>query len=329
MAVDIDLFARIDAQDAPVSSTKLAEITGAEQDLIVRLLRLLASVDFVREHTNDMWSASPTTSAMAMPGVAAGVRMIYDLPVSSAFKGPKFLRESGFAAPKEPKDGFVQYNFQTKLPAFEYLVTQPELLANFNAFMGNTMGNRAYWYDWYPVQDRILQGVDTSSALLVDIAGGRGHDVQAFHQKFPGYGGLVLQDLPQALNGIKDGELASEIEKVEYDFFKEQPIKNARVYFMHHILHDWSDSYCLEILGPIRKAMKPAYSKLLIHDLILPNEGASTYQCIYDMTMMAFNGGAERSRKQWTALLDTAGFDVTFWVDDEDADGIVEAVVKA
>lgn len=328
MACEIDLFSRIEAEGAPISTAKLAEITGAEQDLIVRLLRLLAGVGFVHEEAENMWSANPTTSAMATPGVAAGARMIFDLPVSAAFKGPKYLRETGFASPKEPRDGFVQYNFQTKLSAFEYLASQPKLLADFNAFMGNTMGTRAYWYDWYPVEDRLLQDLDPSSPLLVDIGGGRGHDLQAFHEKFTGYGELILLDLPQALSGIKADDLDPSIEKVEYDFFKEQPVKNARAYFMHHILHDWSDKYCLHILGHIREAMKPGYSKLLIHDLVLPNRGATAYQCIYDMLMMSFNGGAERSRKQWSTLLEQAGFDVSFWVDDEDADGIIEAVIR-
>ena len=76
--------------------------------------------------------------------------------------------------------------------------------------------------------------------------------------------------------------------------------------------------------------MKPGYSKLLIHDLILPDTGANEYQTIFDMAMMTFNGGMERSRTQWERLLIEAGFEVMeFWVQDPDADGIVEAMVKA
>lgn len=51
-----------------------------------------------------------------------------------------------------------------------------------------------------------------------------------------------------------------------------------------------------------------------------------------DMTMMAFNSGMERTAEQWTELLDKASFDVVkVWTPegDEDADGIVEAVVRA
>lgn len=78
--------------------------------------------------------------------------------------------------------------------------------------------------------------------------------------------------------------------------------------------------------------MIPGYSKLLLHEMIVPETGASGFHAMLDMTMMAFNSGMERTGKQWSELLDKAGFEVVkVWTPegDEDADGIVEAVVKA
>ena len=101
---------------------------------------------------------------------------------------------------------------------------------------------------------------------------------------------------------------------------------------MHHILHDWSEKYCLKILGNLKKAMKPGYSKLLVHELILPDEGASVNQAMWDIAMMTANSGAVRSQRQWRELLDKAGFEVVkFWVheSDPDSDGIVEAVLRS
>lgn len=90
------------------------------------------------------------------------------------------------------------------------------------------MGARNYWVDWYPVEERILDGYDSKDCLLVDVAGGKGHDVQAFQEKFPGKGRLVLQDLPQVLNNLNDEELDTTIERMVYDFFTEQPIKSMQ-----------------------------------------------------------------------------------------------------
>lgn len=106
----------------------------------------------------------------------------------------------------------------------------------------------------------------------------------------------------------------------------------ARVYFYHHILHDWSDSKCLEILAGLKPAMKPGYSKLLLHEMIIPETKASGFHSMLDLTMMVFNAGMERTGNQFTTLLEKAGFEVVkIWVpkDDHDADGIVEAMVKA
>lgn len=84
----------------------------------------------------------------------------------------------------------------------------------------------------------------------------------------------------------------------------------------------------MEILERIKQAMEPGYSKILIHDLVLPNQNASAYQCIWDLTMMTANWGMERSERQWRVLLDKAGLqNVTFMVPDPDADSIIEVTV--
>jgi hypothetical protein len=98
---------------------------------------------------------------------------------------------------------------------------------------------------------------------------------------------------------------------------------------MHHILHDWSDKYCHRILKQLHDAMTPGYSRLLIHDLILPDVGAAEFQARFDLTMMTFNSGMERSREEWTKLLEDAGFRVLGLWEHLDADGIIEAEVAA
>lgn len=105
-------------------------------------------------------------------------------------------------------------------------------------------------------------------------------------------------------------------------------VPGARAYFYHHIMHDWSDENCTKILEKVVSAMTPGYSKLLIHDMIVPDKGASRFAGELDITMMAFNAGLERTREQWRALLNKVGLHgVEFWdAVDEDGDGIIEAV---
>lgn len=57
------------------------------------------------------------------------------------------------------------------------------------------------------------------------MGGGKGHDLMAFNEKFPGRGRLVLRDQKHVLGEIEG--LDEVIERVEYDFFAPQPVTSA------------------------------------------------------------------------------------------------------
>ncbi|OJD11334.1 hypothetical protein AJ78_07871 [Emergomyces pasteurianus Ep9510] len=325
IAVDLKLFEHI-VQEGPVTSARLTELSGAEELLIIRVLRPLSALHLVDEVDSRTWRATRITHTMATEEIAAGHRMISQLIVPAMQSAPAYFLQRGYSCPIDPKDGLTQYAFNTKQTTFERIVSSPSLLKDFNTFMGNTMGARKYWFDWYPVQSQILDGASQEKALLVDVGAGKGHDLLAFMKKFPNTGKLVLQDLPEVITGLEDLDKA--IDKVTYDFFTEQPITGARAYFYHHILHDWSDHHCLKILERVAAAMTPGYSKLLLHEMIVLEQGASQFQAQLDMTMMAFNSGMERTSLQWGELLEKAGLTaVKFWEPiDEGGDGIIEAM---
>ncbi|PYI32665.1 putative O-methyltransferase [Aspergillus indologenus CBS 114.80] len=334
IAVDLNLFAHIVRANAPITAARLAAVSGAEELLIVRILRLLAAVHFVHEVAPQTWTATRITHAMATEEIAAGHRMVSRLIVPAMQSAPAYFHERGYRCPFDPTDGLMQYAFGSKQSTFDRIAADPALLRDFNTFMGNTMGARKYWVDWYPVQERILDGfaaVSAAAALLVDVGAGKGHDLLAFRARFPDAGGrLVLEDLPAVIDGLKEveGQGHPAIETVPYDFFTEQPVVGARVYFYHHILHDWSDPYCLRILTQVAAAMTPGFSKLLVHEIIVSDQRAAQFQAQFDMTMMAFNAGIERTRVQWQTLLEAAGLTVVGVWDsvDEGGDGIVEAM---
>jgi hypothetical protein len=196
------------------------------------------------------------------------------------------------------------------------------------------------------VNERILKSALPDTPLIVDVGAGKGHDMIEFNSKFPGHR-LVLQDLPPVIDSLP-ADLDPALEKCAYDFFTVQPLKcmflfsmfqnsglssklDARVYFYHHILHDWSDYKCLEILSGLKSAMKPGYSLLLLHEMVVPEKGATAFHALLDLNMMALNCGMERTGKQFAALLNKAGFEVIkIWLPeiDRDANGIVEAMIK-
>lgn len=52
------------------------------------------------------------------------------------------------------------------------------------------------------------------------------------------------------------------------DFFKEQPVTDAAVFFLRAILHDWPDDECIQILKVLRAAATPN-TRLLISGFVI------------------------------------------------------------
>lgn len=226
----------------------------------------------------------------------------------------------------------MQLGFNTDLHFFEYLATNPEFPVRFMNHMSAYHQGRPSWMDpgFYPVQERLAAGLDTSAPLLVDVGGSTGHDLQEFRRKHPEVQGkLVLQDLPEVIEKAKL-LVIPEIEAVEHDFFKEQPIKGisilfhdgwrcdlliavyvgARAYYMHSILHDWPDNKCKEILTNLAQAMKPGYSKILINENVIPDMDADWQTTSLDVVMMTLFASQERTERQWHALVESAGLKI-------------------
>ena len=97
--------------------------------------------------------------------------------------------------------------------------------------MTGNENSRPSWIDWYPIEERLLRNakVDANAVLMIDIAGGRGHYLTAFKQRFPIKGRLILQEMPDIIEDTKG--LDSSIECMEYDMFEPQPIKGDYLLF--------------------------------------------------------------------------------------------------
>lgn len=140
---------------------------------------------------------------------------------------PEWFKENGFQNPTDPRNGPFQKAFGTNIPIFQWLAL-PENKERWdaaNTFFEGDRGNRPSWVTWFPVQDELLSGkIDDQAPLLVDVAGGRGHDLLEFINQFPCVKGkYVLQDLQKVLDSATN--LPAAVEKRAIDFFNESPVK--------------------------------------------------------------------------------------------------------
>ena len=152
--------------------------------------------------------------------------------------------KNDWKTPNSISDGPYQYAFRTTNNLFENHQAKPPYGEQFNLHMGGYHQGRPSWMDegFYPIKENLIQGFDDSegSAMLVDIGGSVGHDMEELHSKHPDLPGrLISQDLPIVIGQIK--KLNKRIEPMAYDFTTEQPVKGkqrrtyVRVFFEHKL----------------------------------------------------------------------------------------------
>lgn len=56
---------------------------------------------------------------------------------------------------------------------------------------------------------------------------------------------------------------------IVHDIFKPQPVRDAAVFFLRAISHDWSDDYCVKFLSHLRAAATPN-TQLIVIDNVIP-----------------------------------------------------------
>ena len=108
----------------------------------------------------------------------------------------------------------------------------PEAGDDFHQLMASRRQGRLApsWFNIYPAESRlaVMNGnikTEPENVLLIDIGGGRGHDVADFraaYRHLPGK--CILQDLPETIAEARKAP-PGDVELMEHDFFTPQPVK--------------------------------------------------------------------------------------------------------
>ncbi|KAL4900266.1 hypothetical protein BDW74DRAFT_188633 [Aspergillus multicolor] len=327
MGIDLDIFMTLSKSAEPVSLNDLAAVKGASPLITERILRILAGIGYLEEHDVHLYKATRMTYQMAGRDSVAVVKFIYDYGMSAVAKIPEFLRKHNYQFVEGLTSGPWNYAMGHEDVIWNWFGADPDRLDVSSSFMEADRGSRPSWVEWCSLPAQLVKSFDGNSedVFMVDVAGGRGHDLRTFRNKFPDVKGkFILEDMAHVIEQSVEG---LQTEKIAFDLFKEQPIKGAHVYYMKFILHDWSDDQCHQILTRIREAMRPG-SKLVIEEFILPEKDCPMLSAMWDWEMMVFCNSLERSENHWTKVLSQAGFRAKFHYPPGDGQGIIEAELQ-
>lgn len=99
-------------------------------------------------------------------------------------------------------------------------------------------------YDW---------GALGPKAHVVDMGGARGHIAVAIASRFPGLR-VTVQDLGRVVHGAGEDvpeDLRDRVMFMEHNLFEAQPVREADVYFIRWVLHNWSDKNAINREYPL------------------------------------------------------------------------------
>ena len=99
----------------------------------------------------------------------------------------------------------------------------------------------------------------------------------------------------------------------------------ADAYIMKHIIHDWTDDRCVQILKACRKSVNSGGKLLVVDSVIQPGNDFSPSKFL-DLQMLIFPSGCERTEKQFRDLFAAAGWKLSRIIPTAATDSIVEGI---
>ena len=270
----------------------------AEPRFLERALRTCASLGIFTEDADGRFGPTALSEVLTTASPASVKKL------TEMFGGSWWKIWTGL--PDALATGQPQAKNQLGMEYWDYCKANPKEMEDFGeAMKSNSLAS--------------MQGVLTHCDFadvesVVDVGGGLGHLAVALLKRYPGLQGLVL-DLPE-LRGLAQKQAAAEPEDVLSrltfhggDMFDDVP--PGQVYVLKHIIHDWDDARCLQLLKNCHVRMKNP-GRLICVDAVLPPMGevGGTPAKLLDIDMMVFIPGKERTEAQWRSLYERAGFSI-------------------
>ncbi|UNI14259.1 hypothetical protein JDV02_000906 [Purpureocillium takamizusanense] len=331
IALEYKLLHTLVARDGkPITASELASESGADELLIIRVMRVLAPIGLCDEVGPQTYASNVNTRFRVLPGSIGAEKHHFDLDFGMGGRLVEYMRGPGIHqfADEPGEVTLFEYALGTKT-IFGHLERNEEQKKSFDDYMASRrMPNAPQWFEIFPAVQQLGDVRGDAAVLLVDVGGGPGQELARFKERHPEKPGrLILQDLPLTLRRIE--KLPEGIEAMEYDFFTPQPVKGARAYFLRDVLHNWSDSKSERILSRIVEAMDPEYSTLLIDDYVLPDTDADLRAAEMDILMWLHTSGLERTVSQWEALFSKVGLElVKIWRAERGNESVIETRVR-
>lgn len=297
----------------PCDISNLAQRVEADAGALHRLLRALASVGVFEEDSAGRFANTPLSETLRseVPGsLRAMAKLFGDHPTWDAWGELLYSVRTGESA----------FQKVHGLLPFEFLARNAPASAYFNeAMTGMSAQEIADVHAAFDFSD-----IET----LVDVGGGHGALLCSILERNPKQRGILF-DQPHVIDGaavaVASTSARNRCTMVAGDFFAEVP-SGAEGYLLKHILHDWNDEHATAIARTIRRAMAPQ-SRLFVIETVIQAGNGPSFSKLLDLEMLVlYNGGRERTQREFATLLTAANLKLTRVIETNGPACVIEAV---
>jgi hypothetical protein len=178
------------------------------------------------------------------------------------------------------------------------------------------------------IADVVLSAYDFARyRTIVDVGGGQGSFITRILQAFPGMHGILFDQphvVEHAANRLFEAGVADRCEIIDGDFFQSVP-RDADAYILKWILHDWDDDNAIAILNSCRRAIASS-GRLIVVEYLIGERNVGLEGKLMDLNMMVVTGGIERTREEYAAIFEAAGFRLARVVPTQTPIAVLEAL---
>lgn len=253
-----------------ISFAALAEATQTHEPQLRRILRYaMLNLLFIEDPVGHV-AHSPSSRLLVTDKMSiAWTGYVCDECAPAAFQLVQATEKWG-GADEDGNHAPYQLAHQTELSRYAFHALPEnkqraerfaDLMTAFTSTPGWSIKHTVHGYDWASI-----------SGTIVDVGGSTGGTAIALATAYP-HLKFVVEDFGPVVEQGREAlpeELRGKVSFVEYNALEvKQPVKEAELYLMRFLCHDFSDKDCVKLLRNTVSAMGQG-SKLVVIDSVIP-----------------------------------------------------------
>ncbi|MDB4936663.1 MAG: O-methyltransferase, partial [Labilithrix sp.] len=281
-------------EERPLTAPELAAKTGTDPAAMLRAMRGAVSMGFFHRDAQGRYSNNRLSDTLRSTET-------YDVRSFAEYFGSRSNMRAWCDFPESLRTGKSAFERVHGKSIWAWFDEHPEERQTFaNSMMAMTLADAPGIARTYPFAE---------VSRLCDVGGGRGTLLSEILVRHPHLRAVLCDNadvLKSARELLTKRDVIDRVELSPGSFFDSVP-KGCDAYVMKHILHDWDDERCIEILKNCRAAMAPGTRLLVIEAIV--EDATHDYGALADLHMLIVCcDGRERGRADFEKLFVKSGF---------------------